>query len=171
MKGVAWLVATCLAIVVVAVLATLAMSGAWAQWSKSRDTTGLVTAASIVDLDVDGIPDALDNCPAWPNADQSLPPWPVPADDRDCDGFTTADESSIGTDPNLACGPNAWPPDHNDDGLISISDVLLMKASFGAKSPDDPIYDARRDLNPDGKISISDVLMMKAFFDQECTFV
>ncbi len=121
------------------------------------------------DTDGDGVPDASDNCPAWPNTDQSLPPWPVPADDPDCDGFSTADENFIGTDPNLACGADAWPPDHNSDGLISISDVLLMKASFGAKSPDDPIYDARRDLNPDGKISISDVLTMKAFFDQECT--
>ena len=121
------------------------------------------------DTDGDGVPDASDNCPAWPNTDQSLPPWPVPADDPDCDGFSTADENFIGTDPNLACGADAWPPDHNSDGLISISDVLLMKASFGATSPDDPIYNARRDLNPDGKISISDVLTMKAFFDQECT--
>ncbi len=121
------------------------------------------------DSDGDGVPDESDNCPAWPNPDQSLPQWSIPPDDPDCDGFSTADEGFIGTDPNLACGPDAWPPDHNSDGLISISDVLLMKASFGAKTPDDPIYDARRDLNPDGKISISDVLTMRDFFDQECT--
>lgn len=121
-----------------------------------------------LDSDGDGVSDAIDNCPAWPNPDQSLPPWPIPADDPDCDGFSTADENFIGTAPNLACGPNAWPPDHNSDGLISISDVLLMKAAFGAKTPDDPIYDARRDLNADGKISISDVLMMRDFFDETC---
>ena len=101
----------------------------------------------------------------WSRLDEVGRRTPVP----DCDGFSVGDENSIGTDPFLACGPAAWPPDLNSDGLISISDVLLMKASFGAKTPDDPIYDARRDLNPDGKISISDVLMMKAFFDQECS--
>ena len=138
--------------------------------ATTEEAGGVAIVKGEADSDGDGIPDTSDNCPSWPNADQSVPPWPVPANDPDCDGFTTADENSIGTDPNLACGPNAWPPDHNSDGLISISDVLLMKASFGAKSPDDPIYDARRDLNPDGKISISDVLTMRPFFDQECTF-
>ena len=139
--------------------------------ANTSEFSSCIEVVVSTDADGDGVPDESDNCPAWPNSDQSLPPWPIPASDPDCDGFTTADESSIGTDPNLACGPNAWPPDFNDDGLISISDVLLMKASFGAKSPDDPIYDARRDLNPDGKISISDVLTMRAFFDQECTVV
>ena len=33
------------------------------------------------DSDDDGVPDASDNCPAWPNADQSLPPWEIPVGD------------------------------------------------------------------------------------------
>ena len=30
------------------------------------------------DADGDGFGDGSDNCPAWPNAGQALPPWPVP---------------------------------------------------------------------------------------------
>lgn len=120
-----------------------------------------------LDMDGDGVPDSSDNCPAWANPDQSIPPWSIPVGDADCDGFTADDEISVGTDPNLACGLAAWPPDFNDDTLVNIVDIVLMKTNFGAASPD-PLYDPRWDVNANGMISISDVLRIKPFFNQGC---
>jgi len=129
------------------------------------------------DADGDGVPDASDNCPYWPNPGQALPPWPVPADDPDCDGFSSTDEGSIGTDPNDPCAntpdPNdeadgRWPSDFDDSQVINVLDVIhVLPPFFGATVPP---TSARRDLVPSGVINISDVVkVLPPFFGSSCT--
>lgn len=108
-----------------------------------------------------------DNCPNWPNPTQALPPWPIPSNDPDCDGFTTAIESFVGTNPILHCGTDAWPPDINNDGKVSLSDVLKYAPVFNSLAPGPP-YNVRYDLNADNKINLSDVLKFAPFFNQSC---
>ena len=119
-----------------------------------------------MDTDGDGVYDISDNCPYWPNPSQSLPPWPVPANDPDCDGFATADEEAIGTDAADPCAntgdPNdepddRWPADFNDNGVVNITDVVnVLPPYFGSTAAGGDPYSPRRDLVPDGVINITD---------------
>jgi Bacterial TSP3 repeat/Dockerin type I domain len=92
----------------------------------------------------------------------------VPTGDTDCDGFTNAQELFVGTDPNRACGVNAWPPDINNDLKVNLSDVLKYVPVFNSSAPGPP-YNVRYDLNGDSKINLSDVLMFVPFFNRSCT--
>jgi hypothetical protein len=92
----------------------------------------------------------------------------VPLSDSDCDGFANSQEAFIGTDPTRACGPNAWPPDVNDDQIANGSDLLAFAPVFGSIAPNQP-YNPRFDLNNDGRINGSDLLQVAPFFDQRCT--
>ena len=94
--------------------------------------------------------------------------WPSPLGDDDCDGWTTADESLLGTDPDLACGVGAWAPDFDDSTDVNIFDINLMKPAFFSTAPDPP-YDARLDVVPNGNISVLDLTRMKPFFFLSCT--
>jgi hypothetical protein len=119
--------------------------------------------------------DSSDNCPAWSNADQDLPSWPVPEDDPDCDGFASASEGAAGTDPMAHCAataaPNdeeadAWPPDADDDQDADIVDVLAL---FSGKVLYEPAYDPRSDLDADGDIDVLDVIAWTAGQMESCT--
>jgi hypothetical protein len=95
--------------------------------------------------------------------------------DTDGDGFTDAIENYIGTDPNLACGPSAWPPDFDDNQTVNLLDVLEFKPHYGSsvQNPDpngDGIidYDPRYDLNADGSIDLLDLLPLKPSFKTSC---
>ena len=156
------------AVIAVTVLgALLWLALAHAQWSSSRASSGAVNSwTASGDFDGDDIPDGSDNCPAWPNADQSLPPWSIPSDDPDCDGFTTADENSIGTNPNLACGTDAWPPDFDDSQTVNILDVGEIRLVFHTTVPP---TSPRFDLKPDGDINILDVGELRLFYNLSCT--
>jgi len=112
--------------------------------------------------------DACDNCPATTTV------WEVPPGDTDCDGFTDAVESVVGTDPDDACpdalDDDAWPPDLNagtgcgeHDGKVNILDVLCFRGKL-APNP----YDRRYDLNGDGSVNILDVLLYKPFINTSC---
>jgi len=107
--------------------------------SAQTPTPSLTPAATpepcVEDADCDGVPDLGDNCPAWPNANQGVPPWPVPIDDPDCDGFSTAVENSAGTAAQAHCGANAWPADINNDGFSDVSDITALGGSFGKPVP------------------------------------
>jgi hypothetical protein len=125
----------------------------------------VVDGACVPDADGDGVSDAGDNCPYWRNPSQNLPPWPLAASDPDCDGFSTANETTIGVRPTRACGGVAWSPDFDDSREVDISDVLFMKPVFGGSVP--PIS-PRYDIVPSGLIDVSDVLALKPFFGAIC---
>jgi hypothetical protein len=122
------------------------------------------------DADSDGDLDGADNCPLWPNPAQNLPPWSVPAGDSDCDGFTDAAEAAMATDPADVCPDNAtddaWPPDINMSGGISVTDVLFLKPWFGQNVPPAP---TRLDMVPSGSINVTDAVEFKKYFNLSCT--
>jgi len=137
--------------------------------SKIAAFFGKTCAPCPGDLDCDTVGDALDNCPRWPNPAQVPPPWPVPATDPDCDGFSTAVENSASTGAFLHCGVNAWPADINNDGISDISDITALSGSFGKSVPPAP---ARHNIAPDpvdGFVDISDISRMAAFFGKSCS--
>ena len=88
--------------------------------------------------------------------------------DTDCDGWTTDEENYVVTDPDLACGLDAWPPDFNSDHAVNVLDINVMKPAFFS-SPPGPPYDARLDLTPDNNINVLDVNRMKPLFFLSCT--
>ena len=107
--------------------------------------------------------------------------------DPDFDGFVTGDvnsgETFIGTDPNDACADTAtrydergpafgeplspWPPDINDDGKATLSDVLAFSPAFNKTKPD-PAYSPRFDLNTDDRVTLADVLSISPYFNKFC---
>ncbi len=143
------------------------------------------------DADLDGVLDSTDNCPDWPNAGQELPPWSIPANDSDCDGYSAtnfviqrASETFLGTHTTDKCADTAtpfdergpdfgeplspWPPDINDDGKTTMQDALPFGAHWNTTSGQDANYSARYDLNGDGKVTLPDVLSLAPFFLQFC---
>jgi uncharacterized protein YkwD len=139
--------------------------------------TPTATPTPPVDSDGDGVPDAADNCPNWYNPTQDLPPWSVPADDPDCDGFTAAIEIHLGTLPAAPCAntaaqndeppPDTWPVDFNNDQRATTQDVLKYIPVLNT-SPPDPAYDVRFDLNGDNKVTTQDVLKFMGFLNTRC---
>jgi hypothetical protein len=125
-------------------------------------------AQGAADADGDGVPDSSDNCPNWPNPTQNLPPWPVPEDDPDCDGFASPHEVFVGTEPLLACGPGAWPPDIDSNGHVQIDDVAFVAGKFGLVSGETG-YTPRAELgSANGVIQIDDVAAAAGWFGKAC---
>jgi len=94
--------------------------------------------------------------------------WLAPPGDTDCDGFGSADETAIGTDPDASCGANAWPPDFDDNQVINSIDVFKVLPPFLGTSV--PPTSARQDLNPDGVINTTDVFkVLPPFLGSSCT--
>jgi hypothetical protein len=114
--------------------------------------------------------DACDECPATPTA------WEVPPGDGDCDYWTDAAETAMGTDPANDCGfvaggmvpSETWPADLNPTNAIDILDILAFKPVFG-KDDTDIDWDPRFDIQINGVIDILDVLKTKPVFNQSCT--
>jgi glucose/arabinose dehydrogenase len=94
--------------------------------------------------------------------------------DADGDGFTAAEESYMGTDPQDDCGFTAggstpsetWPPDFVPTNTITIQDVLALKPVFGQSVPP---ASARYDILRGSGITIQDVLALKPHFGLTCT--
>jgi hypothetical protein len=151
---------------------------------NGKPLTLVVQQVMTLDTDGDGVPDRLDNCPTCFNPQQTLPPWPVPADDPDCDGFNTKMDDFTGGLPLVAC-PNtpapgdevkdAWPPDFNDDQRVDALDAMILQPLIGAidisdceTGAEDPRYNHRFDLNADFRINAVDGMMLQAFMGRSC---
>jgi len=124
---------------------------ALADWSDSATATGIVNAISAPDADSDGLPDDID-----------------PDDDND--RWSDVAETTIGTNPLLACGPDAWPPDINNNGFVDITgDIVTVANHFGESVPPAAArYDIAPD-PPDGFIDvIGDIVRLAGLFGAGC---
>jgi hypothetical protein len=88
--------------------------------------------------------------------------------DNDADGFFNPTETFIGTDPDLACGAGAWPPDVNSSRSVDLSDIPPLKAAYGSSSGE-AAYNARVDFNASNNVEIADVAILKRFFLLSCS--
>jgi Right handed beta helix region len=92
--------------------------------------------------------------------------------DDDNDTWSDVAEATIGTDPLDPCPDNAsdaaWPPDINNDRVISFGDIGLMTSIFGQTVAPAP---ARRDIAPDSPdrlITFADIGRITARFGRSC---
>ena len=96
----------------------------------------------------------------------------IPPGDSDQDGFTDEVERWIHTDAADNCADDtndaAWPPDFNNDKLVNMTDVVLLKPYFGQKVTGEK--NKRFDLNADKVINLSDVFLLRNFFDKGCPY-
>lgn len=81
--------------------------------------------------------------------------------DSDGDGFKDSLEVYLGTNVNLACGINAWPPDFNNDGLVRTSDISAVVAKYGTT-------EVRYDLNGDGRVTTADITAEQSYYGRDC---
>mgnify|MGYP001585558953 CR=1 FL=1 len=88
--------------------------------------------------------------------------------DNDHDGFANLVERYMGTNPNVACGVNAWPPDVDGDGAVTILDLTNVANAFLTRVGD-PQYKNRYDMDADGAITILDLTVIANYFLQPCT--
>ena len=125
----------------------------------------ILGSPNLADSDGDGFLDSVDGCPSTPTV------WPTPIGDDDCDGWTTADENVIGTNPNDNCGGDlTWPPNifnaPPSADTVDIFDLATMAPPvfFSTPGPGSP-YSVRLDLTAgsapgDPIIDIFDVAAM-----------
>jgi len=104
--------------------------------------------------------------PPSPSPTSTPAPSPSPPIDTDGDGFEDTLEIYIGTNPNLACGINAWPPDIDDSTTVDKVDSDIVKAFNKQTVPPAP---ARYDLVPNGTIDKQDEQVVKSYNNQSCT--
>jgi Bacterial TSP3 repeat len=89
--------------------------------------------------------------------------------DNDCDGFNNSIENHIGTNPNRACGLNAWPPDFNDDTYVDDADTDAISDDYAATVPPAPVrYDLSPDPAGDNLITIGDIARVSNYHGQHC---
>jgi len=89
--------------------------------------------------------------------------------DRDNDGWSDGAETTIGTNPALACGANAWPPDISNDTFVDTLDIGMLTNDFGDAVPG--AAPLRHDIAPeppDGFIDTGDIGSTTALFAQSC---
>lgn len=88
--------------------------------------------------------------------------------DNDKDGFTNVTETAIGTNPNLACGVDAWPPDYDNSGKVESGDFQILLANWNKLVSSNP-GSLRYDLNLSGKIDSGDFYIILSLWNKRCT--
>ena len=97
-------------------------------------------APAAPDQDLDGVPDASDDCVLVADGPAAPGPLALVQRDTDADGFG-----------------NACDPDLNGDGVVNFADLARMKAVFFRR-------DANADLDGDGLVNFTDLARMKRYF-------
>ncbi len=76
----------------------------------------------------------------------------------------------MGTNPLLACGADAWPPDFNSDAAVTGADLSAVAADIGLSVPPAPV---RKDIAPDpagdNNITGADLSAVAARIGEACT--
>ncbi len=115
---------------------------------SSEPLTGVGTGP---DGDGDGVADAVDNCPADPNASQTDRDADLLGDACDlCPDFASSnqDTDANGIGDECECG------DQTGDGRVDVADILAINAVILGQAPAGPLCDA----NDDGLCNIADIL-------------
>jgi hypothetical protein len=97
--------------------------------------------------------------------------WNTPPRDSDADGdsFTAFQEYKLLTNSISKCGPNAWPPDFNNDGIVTTADLGILASHF-TSTLIGKIYDpnARYDININGYVNNNDAVFVSAYLNKSC---
>ena len=87
-------------------------------------------------------------------------------DNATCSGCTNPDAENYDpaaiVDDGSCEFPTACPEDLNQDGQVTVADILLLLADFGCTSNCDG------DLNEDGATNVNDILQILAAFGSDC---
>lgn len=102
------------------------------------------------------------------NNNQSPLPSISPSADSDGDGFINSLEQYVGTDLFSPCGNNAWPPDMDNNGIITSTDTNIVSQHSNARTGE-PNFSTRYDLNMDGVINVLDLQIVAQLNSQSCT--
>ena len=95
-----------------------------------------------LDSDGDGIDDDFDNCKVVPNG----------PDEPDAGGHSQLDTDNDGYG-------NRCDPDLNNDGLVTVTDFLILRARLNSADDD-------ADLNGDGIVTVTDFLILRGMLNQ-----
>jgi len=88
-----------------------------------------------------------------------------PRPDSDGDGWSDSDEATIGTNPNMRCGTNAWPADINNDRNADMMDLTKIANWYARQVPP---ASARADIAPDRVVDIYDISREAGLFATTC---
>ena len=107
-----------------------------------------VVCAGIMDFDEDGESNVCDCDDTNPAMYSGAPPTGEGVD-NDCDGVLSQEEAGCTLD-------------LNDDGLITVADMLLLLSEFGCLGA------CQHDLNDDGIVTVADILVLLGAFGTDC---
>ncbi len=153
------------------------------------------------DTDTDAVCNPADNCVSVANTNQAnmdgdpygdvceapgcevlYTQWEITTsvNDSDCDGFTTAIETHVGTDAttptghcaatggaNNEAGMDRWPADFDDNQLATTLDLVVYVTALNTATGN-PNYVQRADLNGNGNITTLDLVAYVYMLNKKC---
>jgi len=109
------------------------------------------TPPPLVDADGDGVRDAKDRCPARSNASQEDADGDLVGDA--CD-ICIAEADPLQRDTDGDGIGNRCDPDFNNDGVVNLRDLAILKKRFFTRDP-------HTDLDGDGRVSLRDLVLLR----------